>query len=110
MARPPVTHAPCRDRRAQPTHRGKRVGPMTKPVKVSFEGDESDLTRSLDKAGAGLDDFAADAKAAGDKAESALSGVGDKADAVGSATSQAAGGLGDLGGALALMPGPLGAV
>jgi phage-related protein len=83
---------------------------MTKPVKVSFEGDESDLVRSLDKAGAGLDDFAADAKAAGDKAESSLAGVGDKADAVGSATSQAAGGLGDLGGALALMPGPLGAV
>jgi phage-related protein len=83
---------------------------MTKPVKVAFEGDESDLVRSLDKAGAGLDDFAADAASAGAKAESSLAGVGDKADAVGSATSQAAGGLGDLGGALALMPGPLGAV
>jgi phage-related protein len=39
-----------------------------------------------------------------------MSGVGDKADAVGSASSQAAGGIGDLGGALSLMPGPLGAV
>lgn len=81
-----------------------------KPVKISFVSDESDLTRSLGKAGGDLDGFAADAQAAGNKAEAALSGVGDKADAVGSASSQAAGGIGDLGGALALMPGPLGAV
>lgn len=83
---------------------------MTKPVKVAFEGDESDLIRSLDKAGAGLDGFAADAQSNGAKAEGALSGVGEKADALGSATAQTAGGLGDLGGALSLMPGPLGAV
>lgn len=81
-----------------------------KPVKIAFEGDESDLVRAFDKAGSTLDGFAADAKAAGDKAESALAGVGDKADALGGASSQAAGGLGDLGGALSLMPGPLGAV
>jgi len=81
-----------------------------KPVKISFVSDESDLTASLNKAGGELDGFAADAQAAGNKAEAALSGVGDKADAVGSASSQAAGGIGDLGGALALMPGPLGAV
>jgi len=81
-----------------------------KPVKISFVSDESALTASLNKAGGELDGFAADAQAAGNKAEAALSGVGDKADAVGSASSQAAGGIGDLGGALALMPGPLGAV
>jgi len=81
-----------------------------KPVKISFVSDESALTASLAKAGGDLDGFAADAKAAGNKAEAALAGVGDKADAVGGASSQAAGGLGDLGGALALMPGPLGAV
>lgn len=81
-----------------------------KPVKIAFEGDESDLVRAFDKAGTAVDGFAADTKAAGDKAESALSGVGDKADALGSASSQAAGGLGDLGGALALVPGPLGSL
>jgi hypothetical protein len=83
---------------------------MTKPVKVAFEGDESDLIRSLDKAGAGLDGFAADAQSSGAKAEASLSGVGDKADALASTSSQAAGGIGDLGGALSLMPGPLGLV
>lgn len=81
-----------------------------KPVKISFVADESDLTKSLAKAGGDLDGFAANAKSAGDKAEASLAGVGDKADAVGSASSQAAGGIGDLGGALSLMPGPLGAV
>lgn len=84
---------------------------MPKPVKVAFESSGLDaLASDLDRGGAALDDFAADAVTAGNKAEGALTGVGDKADAVGSATSQAAGGLGDLGGALALMPGPLGAV
>jgi hypothetical protein len=84
---------------------------MPKPVKVSFESDGLDsLASDLDRGGAALDDFAADAVTAGNKAEGALSGVGDKADAVGSASSQAAGGIGDLGGALSLMPGPLGAV
>jgi len=81
-----------------------------KPVKIAFEGDESDLVRAFDKAGTSLDGFAADTKAAGAKAESALAGVGDKADALGGASSQAAGGLGDLGGAMSLMPGPLGAI
>ena len=81
-----------------------------KPVKITFVGDESDLARSLKAAGGDLDTFATGAQTAGNKAEAALSGVGDKADAVGSASSQAAGGIGDLGGALSLMPGPLGAV
>ena len=81
-----------------------------KPVKISFVSDGTDLAKGLAKAGGDLDGFAADAQAAGSKAEASLAGVGDKADAVGSATSQAAGGLGDLGGALSLMPGPLGAV
>jgi len=81
-----------------------------KPVKISFVSDGTDLAKGLAKAGGDLDGFAADAQAAGNKAEAALSGVGDKADAVGSASSQAAGGIGDLGGALSLMPGPLGAV
>lgn len=81
-----------------------------KPVKISFVSDGSDLAKGLAKAGGDLDGFAADAQAAGAKAESALAGVGDKADAVGSASSQAAGGIGDLGGALSLMPGPLGLV
>lgn len=84
---------------------------MAKPVKVAFESTGLDsLASDLDKGAVALDDFAADAVQAGAKAEGALSGVGDKADAVGSASSQAAGGIGDLGGALALMPGPLGAV
>lgn len=81
-----------------------------KPVKISFVSDGTDLAKGLAKAGGDLDGFAADAQAAGNKAEAALSGVGDKADAVGSASSQAAGGIGDLGGALSLMPGPLGAL
>ena len=81
-----------------------------KPVKISFVSDGTDLAKGLAKAGGDLDGFAADAQSAGAKAEASLAGVGDKADAVGSATSQAAGGLGDLGGALSLMPGPLGAV
>lgn len=81
-----------------------------KPVKVTIVGDGSDLAKSLSRASGDLDAFAADARDAGAKAESALSGVGDKADALASDTSQAAGGLGDLGGALALIPGPLGAV
>lgn len=81
-----------------------------KPVKIAIEADESDLTKSLNKAGGELDGFANDARAAGDKAERSLADVGAAADNVGSGASQAAGGLGDLGGALALMPGPLGAV
>lgn len=81
-----------------------------KPVKISFLADTSDLSTGLSKAGGDLDGFAAQAKDAGSKAESALAGVGDKADALGGASSQAAGGIGDLGGALSLMPGPLGAV
>lgn len=81
-----------------------------KPIKIAMLGDEKDLAASLSRAGGELDGFAADAQAAGSKAESALSGVADKSDAVASSSSQAAGGLGDLGGALALMPGPLGAV
>lgn len=81
-----------------------------KPVKISFVSDGTDLAKGLSKASGDLDGFAADAKAAGNKAEAAFAGVGDKADEIGSATSQAAGGLGDLGGALSLMPGPLGAV
>lgn len=81
-----------------------------KPVKISFVSDDNDLSKGIAKAGGELDGFATDAQAAGAKAEAALAGVGDKADAVGSASSQAAGGIGDLGGALSLMPGPLGAV
>lgn len=45
-----------------------------------------------------------------DGATSRLDSVADSADGMASSSSQAAGGIGDLGGALALMPGPLGAV
>ena len=82
-----------------------------KPVKITFVSDGlADVTADLSKAGGQLDGFAADAQAAGSKAEASFAGVGDKADAVGSSASQAAGGIGDLGGALSLMPGPLGTV
>lgn len=45
-----------------------------------------------------------------DSSTSRLGNAADAADGLGSSSSQAAGGLGDLGGALSLLPGPLGAL
>lgn len=55
------------------------------------------------------DDIAA-GTATADTSVRRLDGVADAADNTASSTAQAAGGLGDLGGALSLLPGPLGAV
>lgn len=81
---------------------------MGRPVKVAFVGDVSDLEKATSKAEQAFDGVAAEAKAAGDKVDRSFAGVGEAADGVASASSQAAGGIGDLGGALSLIPGPLG--
>lgn len=81
-----------------------------KPVKVAFLADTSELQQSLDKAKAAMGEAATEAQTSGAKMDTAFSGVAQSADGVASASSQAAGGLGDLGGALSLIPGPLGAL
>lgn len=85
----------------------------TVDLALRMTADASDATSALDSVGDAAGRMAADVDDATRKADDASSrfdSVGESADEMASKSSQAAGGLGDLGGALALMPGPLGAV
>lgn len=82
----------------------------SKTIAVSILADTKELQANLSKAEGSLGSFAQEADQSADKARLSLDGVAEASDHTASAASQAAGGLGDLGGALSLMPGPLGAV
>lgn len=80
---------------------------------IRLTADATDAARSFDATGDAALAMADDVDRATRDAAASTSRLDDAADSVdqlGSNSSQAAGGLGDLGGALALMPGPLGAV
>jgi phage-related protein len=72
--------------------------------------DTSDIVAGFDDVGAAAKDMDNDVAAAASGTDAKMGSLADSADSLGSSSSQAAGGVGDLGGALALMPGPLGAV
>lgn len=80
-------------------------------IRLTADADDAvraaeDVSDSWARMAADVDDATRDADRAADR----LGSAADSADNMASSSSQAAGGLGDLGGALALMPGPLGAV
>lgn len=82
-------------------------------LEIGAKADVSDVEAKFAGAGGAVtkfgDDFA-QATSKADAASSRLDGAAESADNMASRSSQAAGGIGDLGGALALMPGPLGKV
>lgn len=78
----------------------------TPTISVKVVADAKRASAELGKVSGSLSDVGREA----DKASSKVAGIADASDTVASASSQAAGGIGDLGGALALMPGPLGAL
>lgn len=82
---------------------------MAGPIKISVVADARDLVKEMPKAEAAINDVADTAKSAGSKIDTAFASVGESADGLASTSSQVAGGLGDLGGALGMLPGPLGA-
>lgn len=80
-----------------------------KPIVVAIAADTKEFGTGIDKAKGDLGGLADAAQTEGRKAGVALDQVGEAADGVASTSSQVAGGLGDLGGALSMLPGPLGA-
>lgn len=86
---------------------------MTTMLAIEIAGDASDAAAAFDDVGDAAvrmsDDVDRASAAAGDSVDR-FSAAGEAADDMASKSAQAAGGIGDLGGALALMPGPLGAV
>lgn len=80
---------------------------------IRLTADADQAARAVEGVGDSFGRMASDVDDATRKADAATSrmdSVADSADNMASTSSQAAGGLGDLGGALSLMPGPLGAV
>jgi uncharacterized phage infection (PIP) family protein YhgE len=85
----------------------------TVDLAIRLTADASDATRAADDAGDAYTRMAGDIDQATRKADASsdrLSSVADASDNMASSSSQAAGGLGDLGGALAMLPGPLAGV
>jgi phage-related protein len=85
---------------------------MSNAVRLSLavDADTADAAAAFDKVGAAAKGMADDVDAAARDADSGMSSFGDSADNAGSSAATAAGAFGDLGGALAMMPGPLGAI
>lgn len=85
----------------------------TRILALEVTGDAADAADALDSVGAAAgrmaDKVDTASRSAGDSV-SRFDAVGESADEMASRSSQAAGGLGDLGGALGLLPGPLGSV
>lgn len=82
-------------------------------LQIVVEGDASDAVDSFDKvtsSARSMGDTVESASRQADDSAARMGGAADAADHMASSSSQAAGGLGDLGGALSLMPGPLGAM
>ena len=77
-------------------------------LNLSVTADTGDAAAAFDKVGQSAKDMANDVDAAARDADSGMSGFGDSAENAGSSAQTAAGAFGDLGGALAMMPGPLG--
>lgn len=80
---------------------------------IRLTADADDATRAANDVGDAFGRMASDVDDATKKADTAgdrMGSVADSADGMASSSAQAAGGLGDLGGALAMMPGPLGAM
>lgn len=80
---------------------------------VRMTADASDAVQAAEDVSDSWGRMASDVDAAtrdADRAADRLGSAADSADNMASSSSQAAGGIGDLGGALSLMPGPLGAV
>lgn len=83
---------------------------MSNAVRLSLavDGDTSDAVTAFDKVGAAAKGMADDVDKAAADADSGMSKFGESADGAGSSAATAAGAFGDLGGALSLVPGPLG--
>jgi len=77
---------------------------------IDVEVDAARAASGFDDVSRAARDMANDVDRATRDADRSAGSMADSVDDLGSKSSQAAGGIGDLGGALALMPGPLGAV
>ena len=81
-----------------------------KPIRISFLGDERDLTGALGKSEAAMKSAAAEAQKAGRTIDSSFSTAAEGADNVASKGAQAAGALSGLGGLAATQGGTIGAL
>lgn len=77
---------------------------------LAVDADTADAVGAFDKVGQAAKGMSDDVSTAARDADAGMSGFGDSAEGAGSAAQTAAGAFGDLGGALSLMPGPLGAL
>src|SRR5262245_21014131 len=77
-------------------------------LNLAVTADTDAASRAFDDVGQSARDMANDVDRAARDADSGMSGFADSAEGAGSSAQTAAGAFGDLGGALAMMPGPLG--